>query len=227
MSPLLTRGVHLEELPAGAALFRVHRTDRAPLWFGPASGSGQCRFDAPNGEFRTCYAGLSLTAAFTESVLHRPTGQVVKRDALFTRAWSEIKTARKLKLAQFRGPGILKHGLSLGEIAAPSYKVTQPLALEVYQACAEADGIIFRSSHDDDEFNVALFDRVAPEELPIISTTPFSAWPQSEWLPLLTKCNAMLEPDLTSVPADTDVVLLAERDRIDSPSTYAKPPRLK
>lgn len=227
MPPLLTRGVHLEALPPGAALFRVHRAERHPLWFGPASGPGQSRFDAPNGEFRTCYAGLSLTAAFTETVLHRPTGQVVRREALFTRAWSQIETSRELKLAQFRGPGILKHGLSLGDIAAPSYKVTQPLALEVFQACAKADGIIFRSSHNDDEFNVALFDRVAPEDLRIVSTTRFSAWPQSEWLPLLTKYDAMLEPESFRVSGDTDQVLLDEREWTDSTSTYAKPPRLK
>lgn len=225
MPRLLTRGIHLEVLPAGTALYRVHRTDRKPLWFGPASGPGECRFDAPDGEFRTCYAGLSLTAAFTESVLHRPVGQVVKRDALFTRAWSEITTARDLRLAQFRGVGILKHGLSVGIISSPSYKVTQPLALEVHLASDECDGIIFRSSHNDDEFNVALFDRVQPEELRITQTTNFSAWDQSEWLPLLTKYGAMLEPDSTSVPDSTDVVLLAERGR-ENTAAHAKPPRL-
>lgn len=211
MPPRLQRGIHIETLPAGTTLKRVHRSHLDCLWFGPAPGNEpECRWDAPGGQFRTFYAGLNMTAAFAESVLHRPTGQVVTREALMTRSWSEIRVNRDLRLAQFRGPGLLKHGLSAAEVTG-DYDVTQALALEVYAGEATSDGIIYRSTHNDDHCCVALFDRVTEADLTVLHTVTFADWGQDNWLPLIREHGAILGPD-TPVPSDTDVILLAERE---------------
>jgi hypothetical protein len=221
MPPRLQRGVHLETLPAGTTLRRVHRSNRGCLWFGPAPGNEpECRWDAPGGEFRTLYAGLNMTAAFAESVLHRPAGQVISRGALLVRSWSEIRVNRDLQLAHFQGPGLLKHGLTAAEVSG-DYDVTQALSLEVYEAHAGSDGILYRSTHNNDHSCVALFHRVSEADLTVVQTVTFSAWGQDNWLPLVREHGAIVGAE-TPVPSDTDAILLAEREHEAQDSRAAK-----
>ena len=63
----------LDLVPAGTPLFRIHRRDRNPIFFGPGQGVAPTyRFDSLTGAFGVLYVGLSLAAAVAETLLRNP-----------------------------------------------------------------------------------------------------------------------------------------------------------
>lgn len=62
------------------ALFRiVAATATDPLFFGPKPGDPPAgRFDAADGNFATCYAGLTPEACFAEKFLRRLPGRAIE-----------------------------------------------------------------------------------------------------------------------------------------------------
>lgn len=163
---LFPRGLLAEVLPAGSVLMRVHHLAHGAVWFGPRSGIlPQHRFDAPAGEYRTLYGAARLAGAFVESVLHKPAGRVIAWAYVEERGWSELTTRRTLRLAKLRDEGLHWHGTDAAISASNDYSAPRRLALALYTAFPELDGIAYRARHNNGEICYALFDRVSAADL--------------------------------------------------------------
>src|SRR5882762_870970 len=76
-------------------LFRIHSTLRDPVFFGPGKDNEPtCRFDPASGRFGILYVGLSLEAAFVETVLRNPQLGSVRRSDIETRSCSRLTATR-------------------------------------------------------------------------------------------------------------------------------------
>ena len=155
-----------ETIPAGAVLIRAHHLAHGPVWFGPRPGlPPQHRFDAPSGEFRVLYSAARLAGAFVESILRRPAGRIVRRAYVEERGWTELTTRRVLHLAKLRDEGLPWHGTDAAISASGDYRTARRMALALYTAFPEADGIAYRARHNNGEICYALFDRVSAADL--------------------------------------------------------------
>jgi hypothetical protein len=152
-------------LENGTPLVRIHRQVHGPVWFGPALGAPPgSRFDAPAGEYRTLYAALSVEGAFAEVVLRRA-NRVLTRPFVAQYRWTDLRCGRDLTLVKLFGEGLLYHGVT-GDIGAgDDYAASRALALSLFEAFPDIDGVAYRSRHNNDELCVALFDRVVPGDL--------------------------------------------------------------
>ena len=166
MSGQFPRGMLAETVPASGVLIRVHHLAHGPLWFGPRPGvPPQYRFDAPNGEYRVLYCAARLAGAFVESVLRRPARRIVARAYVEERGWSELTPRRALRLVKLRDEGLHWHGTDAAISAADDYPAARRMALALYTAFPEADGIAYRARHNNGEVCYAVFDRVPAADL--------------------------------------------------------------
>ena len=163
---------------AGEPLVRIHQSVKSPVWFGPAPSNPPAnRFDAPGGQYRTLYAATDLRGAYVETVLHRPAGRLVKRAYVEARSFSTLRPTRDLTMAMLYGPGLIFHNAPAALGSGLDYNTSRAFALALFEQFTDLDGLIYRSSHNDDELCVALFDRVKETALPIVETTPLLAVP--------------------------------------------------
>lgn len=148
------------EVPVTKVLWRVHRAEHAPLWFGPAPGNPPAgRFDAPAGEFGTCYFGAALGVAILETLVRGLKVPIIPRTALAMRAATAIAPARPLRMLQLEGKGLPSFGLSAHAITGDDVTGCRGLALRVHEALPDVDGIQYRSRWDNSELGWAVFDR--------------------------------------------------------------------
>jgi hypothetical protein len=149
-------------LSANTKLWRIHRADFGPLWFGPAPGQPpQNRFDAPAGEFRVCYFGQELEAAFVETMMRGRANRLIALAELKERAASVVPLARDLRLARVHSDGLVHLALSASVPHAEEYEDCHDLALALWRHADAVDGVEYRSRWDDSRLCVALFDRAA------------------------------------------------------------------
>ena len=159
-------GLLAHAIPTGTSLFRIHHEDNGPLWFGPKpSLPAAYRFDAERGEYRTLYSAETLDGAFAETILHKPTGRIVRRKYVEERAWTVLKTRRPFKLAKLYDNGLRWHGTDASISASDTYVEARRMALALHQTFPEIDGIAYRACHDNGEICFALFDRVKPDDI--------------------------------------------------------------
>jgi hypothetical protein len=142
----------------GTLCFRIHRTSHAPLRFGTTADAG--RFSAPAGQYRTCYFGLSIEAAFSETLLRNPTNRLLATTDLAARSISTGHLTRQVRLAQVHGAGLKRLGISTATVHG-SYPACRQLALALWNHTLKIDGIEYRSRFDNDELCIALFDRAS------------------------------------------------------------------
>lgn len=161
-TPTFPKGIKLETLAAGSALVRIHHRNHGPIWFGPKAGlPPSSRFDAPDGQYRTLYAALTLDGAFVETILHGRVGtSILSRSFVFDRGWSVLRTMRDLRLAKLHGDGLFWHGTDASISSERDYTEPRRVALALHSEGADIDGISYRSRHNNNEVCVALFDRV-------------------------------------------------------------------
>jgi hypothetical protein len=156
---------------------RVHQKIHSPVFFGPASGaSPQNRFDAPGGEYLILYGARELPGAFVETVLRKP-GRVLRRAVVDDRAWSRLQVLRPVRIAKLYDEGLHWHGLDAGYLSIDNYAPSRRLALDLYLAFPDLDGIAYRSRYDNGQICFAFFDRVAVGELNTLHTQEFEAVP--------------------------------------------------
>lgn len=149
-------------LPAGAAVWRVHRNAHDALWFGPAAGSpARGRFDALAGQFGICYFGMSLPVAVLETLVRGSRDRLIDRADLEARTASLFTTREPLRLLQFEGAGLVRLGIGAEQAHAADYGDTQRLALDLYERYPKIHGVQYRSRWDNSLSCVALFDRAA------------------------------------------------------------------
>lgn len=145
---------------ADSKWWRIHRTERPPVYFGPAPGQPPTyRFDAPGGQYRVLYIGQSLSAAFVETLLRNPRIPFIERSELEERSAAVLTNRHELKLVDLRGGGLSQIGVD-NRITTGSYDVAGRWALALWRHADTPDGILYRSKHDPNHVCAAVFDRV-------------------------------------------------------------------
>ena len=159
MPIVLPKRIPLATLPAASTLWRVHRREHDPLWFGPAPGTAaRGRFDAPTGEFGVCYFGESLGVAVLEALV-RGSRKLLDRASLEARAVSSIETGEPMRFLQFEGAGLAKLGIGADHAHSANYADCQRMTLDVFRAHPEVDGVQYRSRWDTSLLCWAVFNR--------------------------------------------------------------------
>jgi len=149
----------LEIVPAGAALARAHRQADDPVFFGPGAGiSATWRFDSLTGAFGVLYVGAGLAGALVETLPRNPRRRMVAYGDLVSRASSELRCPRDLRLVDLHGAGLRRLGLDNAISTGPCVPCgAWSEALWVHPDAP--DGIAWRSRHDPREICFALFER--------------------------------------------------------------------
>src|SRR5688500_16339525 len=107
----LPKNPPIVEVPVTQVLWRVHRLEHEPLWFGPAPGQPpQGRFDAASGEYGTCYFGATVGVAILETLVRGLKVPVIPRSALQARGASALALAEPLRMLQLEGKGLSSFG---------------------------------------------------------------------------------------------------------------------
>lgn len=161
----------LVEVPVGQALWRVHPLELGPVWFGPGEGRPpRGRFDAPDGEYGTCYFGATLGVSILETLVRGLKVPVIPRTELAARGGSAVAPAAPLRMLCFEGKGLSSFGASAHEVAGDDYAGCRDLARRVHGALPEVDGIQYRSRWDTSELCWAVFDRARGRLGPVLGT---------------------------------------------------------
>lgn len=150
-----SRDLLIEAVLAGATFVRIHRSALDPLYFGASCDN---RFDDPEGQYGVCYAARTLEGAFAETCLRQVGARLVPLSRLAGRSATELTVAAELRLVELHGPGLARLGATAA-VSSGTYDVSQPWSRAIHEHPARADGIIYRSNHDNGELCVALFDR--------------------------------------------------------------------
>lgn len=153
----------LVDVPPEQVLWRVHLLRYAPIWFGPGAGAApKGRFDAPGGEYGTCYFGESLGVALLETLVRGKTRPLISRADLEVRGGSAFAVAAPLRMLRLEGAGLPAFGLSAHRVMGGDYGECQDLALRVHEQFADVDGIQYRSRWDSGSLCWAVFERAEP-----------------------------------------------------------------
>lgn len=137
-------------------LYRIHRTANGAKYFGR---SGDWRFDSEDKiSFGTLYAGLTPEVAFVETLV-RARGTVIAQSELEIRSLCIFMPKRPLKLVSLYGSSLTKLKATAAISAGPEYEVSRSWATAFWSHPDRPDGIVYRSSHDDDQHALVLFDR--------------------------------------------------------------------
>jgi hypothetical protein len=163
-------------MPAGEPLFRVHRSEHAPVFFGPGEGRPPTgRFDPASGRFGVLYAGLSLDAAVAETLLRSPQRRLVAFGEVTARSLSLLRPATTLRLVHLQGANLNQLGTD-ASIATGPYSPCGQWSEALFEHPDTPDGIAYASRHNPDELCAALFRRTDRHPaLKVVSTTPLLA----------------------------------------------------
>ena len=162
-------------LPRDTELHRVHRTTFRAAEFNPGRG-GQTRF-APfndtNGTLApSLYASATLPAAIHETIFHdvpaNARTKTVRRNEVYVRTHSELRTNRNLQLVELRNVTLGNWGISRRELITSSsalYGQTVLWAEGIHRDVPDADGLVWTSNQCDPD-DVCLFfgDRVVESD---------------------------------------------------------------
>ena len=145
-------------LPPGSPLFRVHRLEHDPIFFGPGAGIAPTyRFDSLSGGFGVLYVARSLTAALVETLLRNPARKMLAYREVAARASSNVHSSRDLRLVCY-GTGLQQVGCD-NAISTGPYAPCGAWADALWAHPQEPDGIAFHSRYDSSEICLALFER--------------------------------------------------------------------
>ena len=118
------------------------------------------RFDSPARAYGVLYAGEDEHCALIETVF-----SVTRRYRLLSRKWlsgrsiSRISSARKLRLVDITGEGLISLGAD-ARLFSGDHAVARMWSQAFHDHAEQPDGIRFRSRLDPSRFNVAVFERV-------------------------------------------------------------------
>lgn len=136
------------------SLYRIHRTEHSPLFFGR---TGRNRFDSPFLDYGVLYAALEPDGSFIES-FGDSAGNLVSRSGLAERSISTLEIDDSLNVVDITGSGLARVGAA-GEVTAGEHPLAQRWSQAFFEHRQNPDGIYYRARHDQDLFCVALFDR--------------------------------------------------------------------
>jgi len=167
-----SRKLPIETWSTGSSVIRIHALGRGALFFG---SSGDNRFDDPKRRYGVCYSAGSLQGAFAETCLREVGATLVSMARLSTRAITVLTLRSNLRLVSLHGAGLAPMGAT-ALVSSGAYEVSQAWSQAIHDHPAGADGIAYRSNHDNGELCVALFDRCR-RHLEESSTEPLVADP--------------------------------------------------
>ena len=141
-------------IEAPGPYFRTHGIARGPLSPGNA---GLNRFDAPDASYGVLYLGCDAYCAFVETFAHASGTRTVTTAALKSRALSQLKPTRPLRLIDLAGPGALVRIGVDSRLFAGEYQRAQLWSKALHDHPAKADGLLYPSRLDPSRRAVALF----------------------------------------------------------------------
>lgn len=183
----MARDPHWRRLDAGSIAFHVHPAAYGGLAFNPhRDPSKPSRFSpwpTPGGvAIPSWYGGITQAGALYETVFRDVVGRVdrsIPRVALLDRRLSVVVIQRPLELLELHGAGLASLGLEtwLTACTKERYDETTAEAARLHSAFQGAQGFIWRSRINNDEFSfVLLGDRVDPATFgDCISTLPLDS----------------------------------------------------
>jgi hypothetical protein len=142
------------EIAAGGSLFRIHQSTNGAKYFGR---SARWRFDDPETSYGTLYAGLKPHVAFAETLL-RSRGSLVAIPELARRSLCRFTAVRTIRLVPLHGRHLAAIGAN-ASVASGPYAVAQRWSRALHDHADDPDGIVYRATHDNDEFAVVIFER--------------------------------------------------------------------
>jgi hypothetical protein len=150
----------LEAVSFTQSLFRTHGINRNPIYYGK---SGQYRFDAPDASYEVLYAGCDAFCAFVESLIQIPNRRVVTTTALKSRALSELKAVRPLRLIDLTVSGALVRIGADARLFSADREIAQLWSKVLHDHPIAADGLLYPSRLDPTRRAIALFRDRAPK----------------------------------------------------------------
>lgn len=143
----------------GTTLYRIHRTDFAPLYFGRASDPDRRnRWDSPDASYGVCYLALDPAIAFAETLLRDLAIDAVQEAELRIRSLARFRVVERLRLVMMHGRGLRRNGAD-ASVVQGAYEVTWAWSAAFHAHPDTPDGIVYRARHDDSGLAVALFER--------------------------------------------------------------------
>jgi hypothetical protein len=141
-------------IPAGQQLYRIHRSQHAPIFYGPGAGSGPVyRFDSASGRFGVLYVGHTFAGAFTETVLRNPQRLMVAESEINSRSVTELTSPVPLRMVTMHGAGLQNLGTD-NSISTGPYAPCGEWADALWDHSDEPDGIAYPSRHDTSEIGI-------------------------------------------------------------------------
>jgi hypothetical protein len=150
---LNSRELQIEILASSSLLFRIHQSVYSPIFFGQSLPH---RFDAPK-QYGILYAGMTAQVAFLETMRGRVAGGWIDRNSLTESSISQLAINRSLKLIRASGSNLERIGANSGIFSTKNRLVTQQWSLAFWHHPIQADGIMYPSCHDNEQFCVALY----------------------------------------------------------------------
>lgn len=148
---LAKRALPLHPAPAGRAIFRIIPIGTNPLFFGPgASEPPAGRFDATNGSFRTCYAGMTPETCFAEKFL-RLGERTTEESFLQKIALARIELLQPLTLVALHGQGLSSVSATASAVNGP-YASSRLWSAALHAHPQRPDGLCWRSRFDDSRY---------------------------------------------------------------------------
>lgn len=139
-------------------LYRTHRKDLHPLWFGR---SATWRWDSPTGSFGVLYSATDAAGAFLETFGHTTGVKLIVEADAEARALARLVPARPLRVVDLRAEGLVALGAD-ARLWSGDYAVSQRWAEALHAHPVGADGVLYPSRHQPRLGCVAVFDRARP-----------------------------------------------------------------
>lgn len=170
---LATRKPALVTLSAGAVLHRFYNAAFDPIYF---DTSDLGRFNAPDAKYGVLYCAQADAGALAETFLRTPGRRVIDPGLLVAKGYARLSAGTDLTLISMAGPGLAIVGATAEVTSSgPPYVLPQTWSQALKAHPIGADGIAYRSRHDDDQICYALFDTAAAAIEEIDRTTDLDA----------------------------------------------------
>ena len=172
------------------AVFRIHRTNRAGLYFGKNVTE---RFDDPLGEYGVLYAAAQPEAAFAEVFLRQLSLMLIRELDLHERSLSRI-SCKTLHCVDLTGSGLRKVSCDNQIATEKPYRTVGLWSRAFFEHPQQPDGIIYRSRHNPRFTCLALFDRCQTKVTLDTSETLMAGSRRTWTINQIAKYNLAVEP---------------------------------
>lgn len=141
----------------GTLLHRFHARGHDPIYF-DRSLTG--RLNAPDASYGILYTAKHQRGAFAETFLREPGRTLLPQDLVRAKSYATIALMEKLRIVRLYGPSLAKVGCTAQVTHGPlPYDLPQAWSKALHEHPIRADGIAYRSRHDDDQICYAIFER--------------------------------------------------------------------